>query len=163
MPETVEALERHCPVEPLYVDVSRSVTAYFELLTELWRDSSTDLVIVEHDMVPHAHVWTAFQRCPHPWCGFAYPKDSQPELVALGCTRFRRSLIDTANDLPGRMAAHWNDWDSMPVGHWVRCDGHLDVELRKIPYVWRGETVTYQPHKHLPTVGHVNPGERSAP
>jgi hypothetical protein len=132
-PETVEALERYCPYDVEYVDVSDDVTSYHRLIVDEWWPR-VDLVVVEHDVVVHETVFQTFEQCPEPWCVFPYPRGGEC-LVGLGCARFRKELPEIRPSICGR---HW-----MSVDTWVA--GMLQMK-------------GFAPHPHEPWVGHVKSG-----
>jgi len=150
--QTVEALERFCPYDVDYVDVSTHEKAYFELIERSWT-SESDLCLIEHDLVIHEAVFEEFDTCPEWWCAFPYSMTTcvQP---GLGCTRFRKELIMVESDVWGRVARHGNDRDvpdGLPSKHWLRCDVRLDAELMPLGYM---------PHVHWPQVEHLNERQR---
>jgi hypothetical protein len=136
-----------------YEDVSGDVEAYWRLLDRTWLEAAErgyGLVIVEHDIVIHPGVFPGFARCREEWC--AYPYDLTNEVdIALGCTRFRASLIAAnpdavaaAGDLPPMI-------DGRTTRHWLRMDDKIRTTL---------ERRDYAPHRHEPKVEHLNPKQR---
>lgn len=155
-PETREAVARLWPAAE-FVDVTGSETAYHEALDERWQ-AGVDLIVIEHDIVPHDQVAAEFAECPEPWCQFSYELAvgwvGQPlgPPSALGCVRFRASLLEAEPD--AIEAAGQTDNTGVPRNAWYRIDCRLNLVLHE-----RG----YRPHTHLPPVAHLNPVQRLAP
>jgi hypothetical protein len=135
------------------VDVSGADDAYFLLLAGLW-NARADFLLVEHDMVPTAEMFTAMEECPRWWCVNPYGANEWGTNVetGFGFTRFRRELMD-----------HWPDiWDG--VGRWYTDDtpprhfGRLDtrffltINRRKDPYT----DMAWFSHSHALEVAHLH-------
>lgn len=135
-PSAVEAL----PDGAQRVNVSGSEYDYWRVFCDYW-EPSYDLTIVEHDVVIRPDVLEAFNTCPEPWCAFPYddhsPADAEAWANMLGCTRFRKEIIEA---LPATLKAveeRFRDW------HYL-CDG-IGRILR---------TAGYTHHWHGPAVHH---------
>jgi len=118
--ETREALDASgYPWEA--IDVSDSLTAYWELLSDLWGFQS-DLCIVEHDIVVGPDTLKSFDECPNLWCGSPYPYLSGT-YAGLGCTRFRAAFmvdLPTAVEIAGR-----REYPNHGQFHWCVLDDSL--------------------------------------
>ena len=140
------------------VPVGGSDSAYFELLSGLWRAREAFLLI-EHDVEIRAGLVEEAANCPEPWCIWPYqrllpgPHSSWVDGAygpgvallerSLGCTRFSRALLVREPDLMESVPKVPIAWESR--GHWRRLDdaiGHL-LGLRG-----------YSPHVHHPEVRH---------
>ena len=53
-------------------DVSGSDFDYWRLLATLWKDTSSDLCIVEQDVVVRPDTLAKFDECLNPWCAGFY-------------------------------------------------------------------------------------------
>ena len=154
-PETQEAVSRLWP-HAEFVPVGHSNTAYHEALDERWQ-AGVDLVVIEHDIVPHDYVAEAFEACPKPWCQFSYELAvgwvgvGDGAQSALGCVRFRHQLLEAEPD--AIEAAGRTDNTGVPENAWYRIDARLNLVLHE-----RG----YRPHTHLPPVTHLNPKQKLA-
>lgn len=60
------SLERYCPQAELY-DVSGDVEAYWRLLSDVWADGET-FVLIEHDAEWDERAIRALEECPEPYC-----------------------------------------------------------------------------------------------
>jgi hypothetical protein len=103
--------------------------AYWRLLADLW-SASEDFMLVEHDMELNGGEVEAFEECPNSWCVAPYegkqpiwtgrrnqqaPRGPVVFRCALGCTRFRSSLL---LELPDAVT-------HMRLKHWQRLDSQL--------------------------------------
>lgn len=135
-PLTDQALQRWAP-QAERVDVSASITSYWELLTKVWADSHS-FVVVEHDIEIHEHVLTSFAACPEPWCVYLYLYRGRRFFSqSLGCSRFRDSLLEERPNLIADFQGACRHWNSL--------DGRLIYELGEIGY---------RAHAHCPPVTH---------
>lgn len=145
-PRTEAALLRHAP-QAERVSVAESDTAYCALLTRLWEQGKTFL-LVEHDIAIHAKVIPITRRCAEPWCAWPYLGagfwDEGDALLynSLGCTKFSAELMAAEPDL---MAVAGAMDGGLFAGDWRRMDVSILATL-----ISRG----YQPHTHLPVVTH---------
>jgi hypothetical protein len=138
-PQTRDALEQLSPVEPDFVDVGGSHDSYFWTLARLWAQAET-FVLVEHDIVVHPDVFTAFLGCRQPWCAFVYERAGNVG-PGLGCTRFRRELMLAR---PRAIAALEHDGGGgVPARDWRRLDVRVEVALAG------------RAHLHRPPVTHL--------
>lgn len=120
------------------------MSGYWELVADLWSQGET-FALVEHDIGVHAQVGQQFEQCPSWWCGFQYPVDRGVLIAALGCTRFRRELLQSEPDLlevVGQDASA-----GLPARDWRRLDVRLMDELHR-----RG----YRRCEHTPEVRHYH-------
>lgn len=149
-PEVRDALDSHSGnCEVVYQDCAASTDMYHEFLDEHWQ-VGLDLVIVEHDIVIDERVIPEFVACPQPWCGFGY-EVAVGYGVYLGCTRFRRTLLDTVPD--ALELVQQETQSGVPPKAWYRLDVRLDSVLREHGF---------EPHLHMPPVRHLNEVSRLA-
>jgi hypothetical protein len=66
--------------------------AYGRLVRRLWR-SQTDVILVEHDVVPTCSQLDELTLCGHDWCGFNYDDGLYPDGPMFGCVRLSRRLM----------------------------------------------------------------------
>jgi hypothetical protein len=96
-PKTKQALRRF-NVEYIYTGYDEF--AYWETLSECWRDTSQDLIVVEQDVVPSQKAIPSMLECPRGWCTYAYFVTNRYEGVSLrglsvdslGCVKFSTDL-----------------------------------------------------------------------
>lgn len=123
-----------------WVDVSASSFDYWRVLCDYW-EPSFDLSVCEHDVVWREDVSESFERCPEPWCVFAYhdhcPEEAEAWNNMLGCTRFRVELIRSVPNAVRGIEERWRDW------HYL-CNG-LGTNLR---------AEGFTQHWHFPPVRH---------
>ena len=106
------------------IDVSASVTGYWELLSRLWAKGQ-DFIVVEHDVIVRPGTIAALDRCQRPWCSVparGWPTIADWESSHLQCNRFRKEAIlahPTLLDVP--------PWSR----HWVGLDGQLLPRLQR--------------------------------
>lgn len=138
-PEVLEdalgALETHAP-HAEKVQLGSGPIAYWSLLADLWHAGGS-FILVEHDVEIHERVVRTFTHCPKPWCTFPYAGPNDLFYEALGCTRFRSTLIGTLPALLDSIDPKRRDWrglDSQIAGA-LRAAGH-------------------RPHVHWPEVLH---------
>ena len=135
-PLTVESLP---PTGVGYVDVSGHRFDYWRVLCDWW--GGDDLTIVEHDVAAHPGVFDSFRACPEPWCVFPYDNHSDADAEAwrnmLGCTRFRKEMMDAVPRAAIDVEERWRDW------HYT-CDG-IGKNLRDAGFTH---------HWHSPAVNH---------
>lgn len=125
-------------------DVSRSDTAYTELLAHGWRLGEA-FIIVEQDIVPWPGALAELEACPEPFCAFEYAYLGGTH-AGLGCCRFSAALLAAVPDAVEQTLAEENDVH--PRGHWCNLDDRLTRVLAR-----RG----YGKHVHSPAVGHLSP------
>ncbi len=138
MHDAAEMALREWAPEAERVDVSASLTSYWELMATVW-GLGESFAVIEHDIEIHEHVIRSFAACPELWCVFPYPYRGSPQLLtsALGCARFHDQLLREQPRLLGDF-----DEDSR---YWRDLDRELSHEL---------EGLGYQAHVHWPPVGH---------
>lgn len=141
-PETVLALGERLDIE--FRDVSADITAYFDLLEQLWA-AGEHFCVVEQDIVVRAGTLASFEACANPWCAAPYPYLGSGAYAGLGCARFRTSLMEKHPDLMDLVALH--DYDGHSPKHWCTLDAAIQRELWKA-----GEHACTS---HLP-VGHLH-------
>jgi hypothetical protein len=127
------ALQDQAPVVET-VDVSGSVTAYWELLCRLWTEQR-DFLLVEHDIVIAPATLATFNACPHAWC-------SAPSDLFGGGDGWWDSMLHCNRFRAEAMRGHPDLFTSMPpcARHWLALDAHSLPRLaRRIG----------QPHCHL--------------
>jgi hypothetical protein len=142
--DAAEALREQAP-DCEFVDVSSSPVAYWELLRDLWADTTDDLLIVEHDVTIAAGTVAALEACPEPWCSCPAPGwrlapklDGGTHWTAsyLQCNRWRASFIAEhadALELP-MMERGWWQLDTYVLGRLpARCHLHLGHQPHHTP------------------------------
>lgn len=114
-------------------------TAYWRLLVGGWQlPDPTDLVIVEHDMVPAEGVVDRMLACRRPWCASPYTIGTGTWLAdGLGCTKFAARLKTRHPDLMEQVGRI--DDDGLPAKNWRRLDTRIARLLRQLGY---------RPHVH---------------
>jgi hypothetical protein len=110
-------------------DVSGSITAYWELLAELWADGQ-DWAIVEQDIIINPDTLTSFEECPEEWCVSPYPYLSGPAHPGLGCARFRQSLMARLPDVMDTVATY--NYAGHGPKHWCTLDDALRRTLQNL-------------------------------
>jgi hypothetical protein len=125
LPQVVVA----APEPAVWVDVSSDPLAYWGLMVDLW-ERQQDFVILEHDVLYRRGILGGFGVCPEPWCLHAYhpgcpcgnPACRETQRNNLGCTRFRRELMQAVPDAVSSIG--------IELRHFSRlCDG-LGANLR---------------------------------
>jgi hypothetical protein len=129
------------PRDAVWVDVSSSPIAYYGALLEIWERGET-FAVLEHDVVCRPDVVEAFEECPEPWCSYGYSDICHKECMeawanALGCTRFRREVLEAVPDAMSSVPVEGWDWHGV-------CDG-LGRNLRAAGYTH---------HWHFPSAEH---------
>jgi hypothetical protein len=84
-------------IEAQYVDTSASDRAYFDLLSRLWDEEET-FVIVEGDIVPWPGAVKGLLACGEMWCANPYAIFKWYS-GCLGFSKFGKELIDLTPDL----------------------------------------------------------------
>lgn len=141
-PEVADALAGW---DVAFVDVSGSDTAYWELLSQLWRKGKT-FIVVEQDIVVRPDSLSELEECHRPWCSFQVPYVGKV-YAGLSCAKFSAALIGrypTALDRIGKRS----DADHPPA-HWCRLDSWLQSLLNH-----GGEEM----HVHGPPLEHLRDG-----
>jgi len=128
-----------------FVDVSKSDSAYFDLVREAWKCQETFL-LVEHDIEIHKGVVESAKHCKQPWCVWPYMGHSQEEIWALGCVKFGRRLMLAQPTLMDEVGEIQSDC-AIPKRHWKRLDARILVTLRAHGYA--------QPHVHESVKHHL--------
>lgn len=132
-----------------YFYVGNSQEDYFNLLNSYW-DKKQGFILVEHDIIPWPGALNTFLNCPEPWCGFQYlyPPPKGYKILANGCTKFSKTLIDAVPDLFDiieKDAGLFFDPIEVPKG-WTTLDGRMNAILRSFDF---------EPHVHMPPVVHL--------
>jgi hypothetical protein len=143
-PEVIWALQE-AEVEFELVNVAHSDFAYYHLLCGLWK-LAEPFTIVEHDIVVRPDVLASFDNCAHEWCAASYPY-LRSNYWGLGCTRFRRELLQRFPDVMEEVGRYESP-RHIP-GHWCILDQALTASLRARRVDW--------PHTHG-DVGHLGDG-----
>lgn len=146
-PLTEKALNRFARrAERIYV--GQSDTSYSELLSRLWTEGKT-VLLVEHDIQIRAGLVSEAARCSHLWCTWPYagagwtdPKANPLLYQSLGCTKFDGELMRAEPDVLSVASALTQ---GLPAGDWRRMDVSILPTLKE-----RG----YEPHRHEPPVLH---------
>jgi hypothetical protein len=127
----------------VFVDVSGSDEAYWELLARLWA-KGTGFILIEHDILVRPDTLDELVNCERPWCSFQVPYVGRL-YAGLSCAKFTAALIARYPDALDRIA-ELEDEDHRPK-HWCRLDSWLQA------YVLNpgGETM----HVHGPPLEHV--------
>lgn len=132
-----------------FVALGEGRTAYWRFLADLWR-AGESFIIVEQDVEIHAGVVRALTYCPELWCVFPYqgPRNygdgSFPVFdQALGCTRFRASLMIDHPALFDAIGA--GDSDPTRARYWQGLDSQVAASLRSLGH---------RAHAHLPPATH---------
>jgi hypothetical protein len=133
------------PEDAVWVDVGASEIAYYVALREIWARGET-FALLEHDVVCRPGVIAELEECPEPWCTFGYSDICCPGCMEawanmLGCTRFRKELVDAVPDAMTAIPADNWDWHEM-------CNG-LGANLRAAGFTH---------HWHFPAVEHHHMG-----
>ena len=102
-------------------DVSGSDRAYFDLLSELWRDGES-VIVIEHDIIIHPTALDELSACPHDWCGFPH-KYGNTITYGLGCVKFSAALIARNPDAMQRVGVMFDAHHEKR--HWCRLDAWL--------------------------------------
>jgi hypothetical protein len=142
-------LERYAPHAEFF-GLSEHQDAYWRLLDTLWTQAES-FILVEHDVEIHERAIRSLTYCPRPWCLFPYSgprSDGGDSLfyMALGCTRFRSSLmVDHPDLISGIGTGQPPRFDIATFRNWRGLDGAIGGRLRE-----RGE----KPHIHWPEVLH---------
>lgn len=143
-PETVESVEAMWPhVE--YADVSPERTSYFKLISILWRQRES-FIVVEHDMVVPESA-DSLEKCPKPWCYYEHdigadPKDPLPLPPTLGLVRFRQSLLERQQMMLAVPKIDWTWLDRHVAGYLLskgyepHCHGRAEHLRSSNPERW---------------------------
>jgi hypothetical protein len=129
------------PDDAIWVNVAASPLAYYGALLDIWGRGET-FATLEHDVICRPDVIQAFEECPEPWCCFGYSDICCPGCMEawaneLGCTRFRREIIEAVPDAVSSAPRDFWDWH-------IACDG-LGRNLRAAGFTH---------HWHFPPVEH---------
>lgn len=129
-----ESTVEGAPEDAEWIDVSESPIAYWSALCDFWQP--WNLTIIEHDVQARPEVFTEFDACPEPWCHFKYSNHTEENAKAwewgiLGCTRFRKELIEAAPNAMTDIEPRHRDWHYTSTG--------LGINLRE---------AGFEPHVH---------------
>jgi hypothetical protein len=129
------------PRDAVWVNVAHSDASYYAALLDIWAQGET-FALLEHDVVCRPDVVQAFEECPEPWCAYGYGDICHWSCMdawrnVLGCTRFRRELVQAVPDALSRVPDDRWDWHTV-------CD-RLGDSLREAGFTH---------HWHWPPVEH---------
>lgn len=147
-PETVA----NAPSNATWVNLAGSVNAYYAALSKWWARGET-FAVLEHDVICRPDVVESFDACPELWCLYAYdpecpcgnPDCREAWRNMLGCTRFRKELMEQVPDAMSSVKPELWDWHNV-------CDG-LGNNLRAAGFTH---------HWHRPNVLHHHGVQRDA-
>jgi hypothetical protein len=92
--ETKKWGEEH---EAEFVDLTGDDEGYFQLISRLWREGDS-FVVVEEDIVPNEEQFTSMLVCNEPWCAGVHKlhdhPDGAPEVWSLGLMKFPTALTE---------------------------------------------------------------------
>jgi hypothetical protein len=125
-----EGIESHVWDCERDTDYARAVQACWRTSVDFTHD---DLIILEHDIVPHVGAIGQLYDCWGSCCAHHYPIGPAAIRPALGCIRFSAAYISSHPNL-------MNDIHTVP---W----NHLDAEIYR--------RLNRQPHLHGPPLAHV--------
>jgi hypothetical protein len=128
------------------VDVGGSDSAYYELVSGLWR-AQRSFTLVEHDIVVSWGTLASFNNCGHEWCASKYTY-LRGNYWGLGCTRFRAPLLKRYPDLMDEVGEY--DAPNHGKRHWCSLDQALTTSLKSRKVDW--------PHVHG-EVRHLSDGQ----
>jgi hypothetical protein len=120
---------------PCYVDVSASDDDYWTLLTELWQQRET-VVLIEHDILPWPGALEELVACPALWCAYSYDQHGIGIFHSFGCVKFSGELMNLLPDIWQGMDKHWSQLDQQ--------------------FEWRAFQAGQRPHGHRPAVIHLH-------
>jgi len=145
--ETLTALTMHAPklVEFVKLDADDAY-AYGKLIEDLWANQE-DFALVEQDIVIRPDVVNAFLQCQYFYCAFPYAWSTNIG-PALGCTRFRRTLMHAYPNTAKEATASGTTWKQLDV-----------VFMRRV----LAGKYKVQPHVHVPPVEHLNEEKKLLP
>jgi hypothetical protein len=108
-------------------DVGASESEYWRLLSRVWREASSDVIIVEHDVKVARDTIAGFDECKRLWCCAGYPYLGGRH-IGLGCVRFRREVM---REFPDALV-EVGELDDLAHGrgHWCSLDRNLTNVLR---------------------------------
>jgi hypothetical protein len=120
-PHTVvhESTLEGAPADAEWINVSESPIAYWSALCDYWQP--WNLTVVEHDVQARPNIFAEFDECEKPWCYFHYSNFTEEDIEAwrwgiLGCTRFRKELIEAAPSAVTDIEPRHRDWHYMSTG-----------------------------------------------
>lgn len=127
-------------------------TAYFRLLSNMWHQGET-FVVVEHDVLVKPWSIDDLERCSHPWCAWQI-KYGAGFTPGLGCAKFTAEVMSQVPDAMERVG-RCSDAGHPPM-HWCRIDWWLQHKI--LPGAGLVQHVHGGPLDHLrDTVGDVKP------
>ena len=151
--EALEAARRpQDEIRPQFV--GDSDTAYWDLLSELWRAGET-FTVVEQDIIVEPNTLSNLDACPKLWCCAPYPYLRSERYAGLGCARFHANLLRSQPDLLEHVGKYSDSRHT--ARHWCTLDFALTREIRR-----RCRTQMCVQH---PPVGHLrrNPSHGCVP
>ena len=115
VPYTVvhEATVEGAPEDAEWIDVSESPLAYWSALCDYWQP--WNLTVIEHDVQARPDIFTEFEECTELWCYCRYDNHTPENAEAwhfgiLGCTRFRKELIEAVPKAMTDIEPRHRDW-----------------------------------------------------
>lgn len=127
---------RSMHVEPEYIDVSGDRWNYWRLLSRLWSEGES-FMIVEQDILPWPGALHDAWRCSEPWCVFPYLIGGVYSPVGHGCVKYSNEILRRAPKAVERVKRR----------HWSTLDSHTIFAVRRSGF---------KPHVHQPPVLHLN-------
>lgn len=154
-PRTLEG----APRDAIWLDISSSEVAYYGALYDVWARGET-FAVLEHDCVCRPDIVQSFEDCPEPWCAYGYHDICCQDETgyspcmeawrnALGCTRFRKELLDAVPDALSSVPVDNWDWRNI-------CDG-LGNNLRAAGFThhWHFPPIEHHHFNDLKELAHV--------
>lgn len=124
-----------------------AMDSYARLIRRNWNHGQ-DLIIIEHDIIPHGGVFSGFAGCQEGWCVYPYALTTR-YAGYLGCVRFQAGFMRAHPE--AAYDASLIRWESWQPGDWR---SYADC-------LWRVLQVEHaRPHVHIPPVGHTNPKQQ---
>jgi len=109
-----------------FVNLTGDDGNYFRLVKMLWKKQE-DFTIVEQDILPAQKDLDDFDSCPEVWCCNPYDYEGKNgksiAIACLGCTRFRKGIIEQVPNLFEIIASYDSGTMSWNQFHWVHLDG----------------------------------------
>lgn len=145
--ETSSALLEFWPGEHhLHLIQPGDLMGYGRILRDYW-EAGDDFMVIEPDIVIRKDVADAFINCPCVYGCFPYNWLTDCG-AALGCTWFRKEILQAVPDAMARVQAQNVTWRQVDV-----------ILMRHVLAREHG----HQPHIHLPPVKHLNPNKELLP
>ena len=129
-PHTVvhESTLEGAPPNAEWINVAELPIAYWSALCDFW--GPWNLTVIEHDVQARPDIFTEFEECTEPWCYNRYDNHTEANADAwhwgiLGCTRFRKELIEAVPNAMTDIEPRHRDWHytSTALGQNLRAAG----------------------------------------